>query len=128
MKYENLVPGTEYKLDGKLVDVKGNTIATGSSTFKPAAANGEAKIEFKFNADKVKGLDKVVAFEYLYDMNGNKIAQHEDLNDKGQTVELTSPIVVKKKLAMTGAGIGLLGVLSLLMLGAGAALAARRRI
>ena len=128
VKYENLVPGTEYKLDGKLVDVKGNTIATGSSTFKPAAANGEAKIEFKFNADKVKGLDKVVAFEYLYDMNGNKIAQHEDLNDKGQTVELTSPIVVKKKLAMTGAGIGLLGVLSLLMLGAGAALAARRRI
>lgn len=128
VKYENLVPGTEYKLDGKLVDAKGNTIATGSSTFKPAAADGEAKIEFKFNADKVKGLDKVVAFEYLYDMNGNKIAQHEDLNDKGQTVELTSPIVVKKKLAMTGAGIGLLGVLSLLMLGAGAALAARRRI
>lgn len=128
VKYENLVPGTKYKMDGKLVDVKGNTIATGSSTFKPAAANGEAKIEFKFNADKVKGLDKVVAFEYLYDMNGNKIAQHEDLNDKGQTVELTSPIVVKKKLAMTGAGIGLLGVLSLLMLGAGAALAARRRI
>lgn len=128
VKYENLVPGTEYKLDGKLVDAKGNTIATGSSTFKPAAADGEAKIEFKFNADKVKGLDKVVAFEYLYDMNGNKIAQHEDLNDKGQTVELTSPIVVKKKLAMTGAGIGLLGVLSLLTLGAGAALAARRRI
>mgnify|MGYP002516008019 FL=1 len=128
VKYENLVPGTEYKLDGKLVDAKGNTIATGSSTFKPADANGEAKIEFKFNADKVKGLDKVVAFEYLYDMNGNKIAQHEDLNDKGQTVELTSPIVVKKKLAMTGAGIGLLGVLSLLTLGAGAALAARRRI
>lgn len=128
VKYENLVPGTEYKMDGKLVDVKGNTIATGSSTFKPAAADGEAKIEFKFNADKVKGLDKVVAFEYLYDMNGNKIAQHEDLNDKGQTVELTSPIVVKKKLAMTGAGIGLLGVLSLLTLGAGAALAARRRI
>ena len=128
VKYENLVPGTEYKMDGKLVDVKGNTIATGSSTFKPAAADGEAKIEFKFNANKVKGLDKVVAFEYLYDMNGNKIAQHEDLNDKGQTVELTSPIVVKKKLAMTGAGIGLLGVLSLLMLGAGAALAARRRI
>lgn len=128
VKYENLVPGTEYKMDGKLVDMKGNTIATGSSTFKPAAADGEAKIEFKFNADKVKGLDKVVAFEYLYDMNGNKIAQHEDLNDKGQTVELTSPIVVKKKLAMTGAGIGLLGVLSLLTLGAGAALAARRRI
>lgn len=128
VKYENLVPGTEYKMDGKLVDAKGNTIATGSSTFKPAAADGEAKIEFKFNANKVKGLDKVVAFEYLYDMNGNKIAQHEDLNDKGQTVELTSPIVVKKKLAMTGAGIGLLGVLSLLTLGAGAALAARRRI
>ena len=128
VKYENLVPGTEYKMDGKLVDVKGNTIATGSSTFKPAAADGEAKIEFKFNANKVKGLDKVVAFEYLYDMNGNKIAQHEDLNDKGQTVELTSPIVVKKKLAMTGAGIGLLGVLSLLTLGAGAMLAARRRI
>ena len=35
---------------------------------------------------------------------------------------------MKKKLAMTGAGIGLLGVLSLLTLGAGAALAARRRI
>lgn len=128
VKYENLVPGTEYKMDGKLVDAKGNTIATGSSTFKPETESGEAKIEFKFNANKVKGLDKVVAFEYLYDMNGNKIAQHEDLKDKGQTVELTSPIVVKKKLAMTGAGIGLLGVLSLLTLGAGAALAARRRI
>lgn len=128
VKYENLVPDTEYKLNGKLVDAKGNTITESSATFKPAAANGEAKIEFKFNANKVKGLDKVVAFEYLYDMNGNKIAQHEDLKDKGQTVELTSPIVVKKKLAMTGAGIGLLGALTLLLLGAGAAMAARRRI
>ena len=128
VKYENLVPGTEYKLNGKLVDAKGNTIAESSATFKPTSASGEAKIEFKFNANKVKGLDKVVAFEYLYDMNGNKIAQHEDLKDKGQTVELTSPIVVKKKLAMTGAGIGLLGALTLLLLGAGAAMAARRRI
>lgn len=128
VKYENLVPGTEYKLNGKLVDGKKNVIAESSATFKPTSANGEAKITFKFNADSVKGLDKVVAFEYLYDMNGNKVAQHEDLKDKGQTVELTSPIVVKKKLAMTGAGIGLLGVLSLLTLGAGAALAARRRI
>lgn len=128
VKYENLVSGTEYKLNGKLVDAKGNTITESSATFKPAAANGEAKIEFKFNANKVKGLDKVVAFEYLYDMNGNKIAQHEDLKDKGQTVELTSPIVVKGKLAMTGAGIGLLGALTLLLLGAGAAMAARRRI
>lgn len=128
VKYENLVPNVEYRLTGKLVDEKKNVIAESSATFKPTSANGEAKIEFKFNANKVKGLDKVVAFEYLYDMNGNKIAQHEDLKDKGQTVELTSPIVVKKKLAMTGAGIGLLGVLSLLLLGAGAAMAARRRI
>lgn len=128
VKYENLVPGTEYKLDGKLVDEKKNVIAESSATFKPTSANGEAIIEFKFNANKVKGLDKVVAFEYLYDMNGNKVAQHEDLKDKGQTVELTSPIVVKKKLAMTSAGIGLLGALTLLLLGAGAAMAARRRI
>ena len=128
VKYENLVPGTEYKLDGKLVDEKKNVIAESSATFKPTSASGEAKITFKFNANKVKGLDKVVAFEYLYDMNGNKVAQHEDLKDKGQTVELTSPIVVKKKLAMTGAGIGLLGALTLLLLGAGAAMAARRRI
>ena len=128
VKYENLVPGTEYRLTGKLVDEKKNVIAESSATFKPTSASGEAKIEFKFNANKVKGLDKVVAFEYLYDMNGNKVAQHEDLKDKGQTVELTSPIVVKKKLAMTGAGIGLLGALSLLLLGAGAAMAARRRI
>ena len=93
--YRNLVPGKTYTISGTLMDqrtgkavtVNGKSV-TSSADFTPDTADGETKVDFRFNT---KGLDDttVVVFEkVLY--GKAEIAAHENINDKGQTIYIPS--------------------------------------
>lgn len=100
--YENLIPGTEYTVNGTLhlkdVDKDGKVVDGGvlkdasgkevkaSTTFKPKTANGTVEVKFEFEAEGLAG-KSVVAFEEL--MRGKQIvATHSDINDENQTVRI----------------------------------------
>lgn len=94
--YKNLVPGTEYKVSGVLMDketgkpfldAKGNQI-TGETTFSPEQADGSVDVLFTVDTSLLAG-KKFVAFEKLY-TNEVEITSHEDLEDEGQTVYVPS--------------------------------------
>ena len=71
-----------------------------SKPFRPEAAKGEAKVTFVIDTTKLKGKE-LVAFETAYSLSGykegddvtktpfEKVAEHKDLKDKGQTVKIT---------------------------------------
>lgn len=84
--YENLTPGTEYTLDGELINkaTGEGTGITGTATFTPTEASGTAEVSFTIP----EGFDgtTLVAFESLYDTDGRLVATHEDINDEAQTV------------------------------------------
>ncbi len=93
--YRNLVPGKTYTVSGTLMDqrtgkavtVNGKAV-TSSADFTPDTADGETKVDFRFNT---KGLDDttVVVFEKMF-YGKAVIAAHEDINDKGQTIYIPS--------------------------------------
>ena len=91
VSYKNLVPGKTYTVQGTLMDQKsgepvmadGNKV-TATAQFTPEASDGDVDVEFHFNT---KGMDDttVVVFEKMF-YNNAQIAEHEDINDKGQTI------------------------------------------
>ena len=93
--YRNLVPGKTYTISGTLMDqrtgkavtVNGKSV-TSSADFTPDTADGETKVDFRFNT---KGLDDttVVVFEKMF-YGKAVIAAHKDINDKGQTIYIPS--------------------------------------
>lgn len=87
VEYQNLVPGTEYTLQGELM-VKSDGSATGitgSVTFTPTSASGSIDVEFTI--PKGYAGQQLVAFESLYaDGNATAVAVHHDLDDAAQTV------------------------------------------
>ena len=69
---------------------------TGTAKFTPEKENGTASVKVEFNAKDLftkygESVD-LVAFEKL-SSNGEVIAVHEDINDKGQTVTIKKPVV-----------------------------------
>ena len=95
VKYTGLVPGTEYELQGTLMDaetgealrgVDGKEI-TASAKFTPQAQDGTQDVTFTFDASALGGA-KTVVFEKLF-VDGTLIGSHEDLTDKDQTVEIS---------------------------------------
>ena len=61
-----------------------------STKFVAKGANGEVKVVFKFDASALDG-KSLVAFEKMYDVDTNTlIGRHEDINDKKQTVKVSS--------------------------------------
>lgn len=95
VKYTGLVPGTEYELQGTLMDAEtgealkgadGKEI-TASAKFTPQAQDGTQDVTFTFDASKLGGA-KTVVFEKLF-VDGTLIGSHEDLTDKDQTVEIS---------------------------------------
>lgn len=102
VKYEKLIPGTEYTLEGTLMDkatkkpieVNGQPV-TATKTFTPKEASGSVELEFTFDASGLGG-HEVVAFESLK-VGEFEIAIHADINDKGQTVNVKKPITPKPK-------------------------------
>lgn len=92
--YQGLQPGKAYTVHGRLVfadggkavkDASGNAVEAGAE-FVPASASGTAEVTFELDASKLRGGDKLVAFERVYDADGHLAASHEDLSDEGQTV------------------------------------------
>ncbi|MBR3397038.1 MAG: VaFE repeat-containing surface-anchored protein [Lachnospiraceae bacterium] len=86
--YKNLTPGKEYILKGEVMDKEtGKGIGVTSEVkFQPGGdPNGDISVDFVLNTEKLQGKTLVV-FEKLYDLKGNLLAEHEDLDDEGQTV------------------------------------------
>lgn len=95
VKYTGLVPGTEYELQGTLMDAEtgealkgadGKEI-TASAKFTPQAQDGSQDVTFTFDASALGGA-KTVVFEKLF-VDGTLIGSHEDPTDKDQTVEIS---------------------------------------
>ena len=90
--YENLIPGKEYVLEGKLVDkatgealkdAAGKEIVA-TATFTPEKPDGTVDVTFEFDGSKLAG-KTAVAFETLT-REGIEIAVHADVDDEAQTV------------------------------------------
>lgn len=92
VKYENLVPGYEYAINGVLMDKSsgaalkdehGNKIES-QTVFTPTSRNGQIEVEFSFDMLSNKGFNAVV-FEEIHTM-GTIVAEHKDINDANQNV------------------------------------------
>lgn len=97
VKYQGLEKGREYEVKGILYDkatkkplkINGKEVVA-STKFVAKGANGEVKVVFKFDASALDG-KSLVAFEKMYDVDTNTlIGRHEDINDKKQTVKVSS--------------------------------------
>ena len=92
VSYENLIPGQTYTVKGELMDKesgKGTGIYAEAS-FTADEANGSVTLVFSFDGSSYIDKD-LVAFERIYDADGNLIGIHEDLEDAAQTVKVIQP-------------------------------------
>ena len=111
VEYKNLIPGKEYKVTGVLMDkVTGEEILIGGKeiiaeeTFTAKESNGYVDVSFTFDAGSLGGKE-VVVFEKLLTADTNiEIANHEDINDKGQTVLLNSVLDAKGRITASTPG------------------------
>lgn len=96
MKYENLIKGKVYYAKGEIINKKtGKTLQKAEGNFIADETSGEASLDFTINAKDLKG-SELVCFEEIYtiDDEGNPdklVAEHKDINDKGQTVKIVEP-------------------------------------
>lgn len=96
VRYENLVPGRRYQLVGTLMDrdsgeeagTKGGPAAC-TLWFTAKESSGTATVGFVLDASDLAG-HALVCFEELY-CDGQLIAEHKDIDDEGQTVEVAPP-------------------------------------
>ncbi len=95
--YDNLVVGKKYTATGTLM-VKGTgeplthadgTPVTSTVEFTPQTPSGTVEMIFEFDSRLLDG-DQLVAFEKIY-REGIEICAHEEIDDEGQTVEVTNP-------------------------------------
>ena len=107
--FKNLIPGTEYTLDGRVM-LKGTgeeiesalteaefaqadgtettgtiSVADNVVTFTPDQKNGAIKLTFVIDGSNLAGEDTVI-FERSYH-NGKEVIIHENIDDKKQTVQ-----------------------------------------
>lgn len=89
--YENLIPGKEYKISGKLMlkDTGkplyvGDKAVTAEKAFTPNQPSGTVELRFEFDSSALDG-KQIVAFESL-SKDGVVVAVHEDIDDQNQTV------------------------------------------
>lgn len=102
--YKNLVAGKEYTLKATLMNketgeplIIDDEVVTAETVFVPAASEGTVDVIFTFDASELMDLD-VVAFEQLWremeigdDVSEPvKVTVHEDIDDEGQTVNVTA--------------------------------------
>ena len=97
VSYKNLVAGEQYLIRGTLMDKKtkkaikvdGEKVIA-DATFTATDTSGEQTVNFKFDSTKLAGHDAVVFEKFYVVKNGkyHKIATHENIKDKSQTVHL----------------------------------------
>ena len=105
VRFTDLVPGKNYRLDATLVD-KTNAdriLGTGSVEFTPETSSGEQAVMITVSDDMDEPVSAAVAFEKLTstevtadgqdstDGQPVEIASHEDINDAAQTVHGEKP-------------------------------------
>lgn len=95
--YRGLIPGKEYRLEARLIckATGADTGASQSVSFVPQTAEGVQPVANIAVTDP--DCFEQVAFEKLYDDEGNLVAFHEDINDASQTVGGPQAIAKKKK-------------------------------
>ena len=111
VSYSNVVAGEQYLIKGTLMDKKTKKAikdngekVTAEATFTPTDTSGEQEVTFKFDSRKLGGHDAVV-YEKLYVVkNGknHKIAVHENIKDKSQTVHLKPKKGIPKSTTPSG--------------------------
>ena len=99
--YQNLQPGNTYTVSGILIDkrtkepliVKDKNV-TATVTFVPELSCGTVELEFTFEPLGLCDEEDfdVVVFEKLLNVEGTLIAEHQDIEDKEQTVRLKRAI------------------------------------
>ena len=132
---EKLVPGTEYSLrlkvhnktTGKMVMVDG-TEYEATAKFTPNTPQDCGKVVANLDTTGMANTE-LVAFEYVYDANGQLVGTHTDAGDADQTIKLAAADNSGggSALAKTGANLAPLGVATLLATGGAGALVAKRR-
>lgn len=134
---EKLVPGTEYtlrlkihnKTTGKMVKVGGKDYEV-TAKFSPQTPQDCGKVIATLDTTGMANTE-LVAFEYVYDVDGELVGTHEDANDADQTIKLKasdhSDGGAGRGLARTGATTALSGAAALLLAGGGALTLAKRR-
>lgn len=132
---EKLVPGTEYtlrlkvhnKTTGKMVMVDG-TEYEATAKFTPNTPQDCGKVVANLDTTGMANTE-LVAFEYVYDANGQLVGTHTDAGDEDQTIKLAAADNSGggSALAKTGANLAPLGVATLLATGGAGALVAKRR-
>lgn len=135
VSYTGLVAGKAYEVDGTLMDkstgaaleVDGYAV-TSSANFVAQASSGSVEVEFTFDASALAD-STLVAFETLYDIEGNIIAEHDDIDDESQTVEILHPgePPIGTPFSKTGVLGGPLALLPVLIAGIGLVLIALSR-
>ena len=95
VSYQGLTPGASYVIEGVLMDqatgepalIDGEQVV-GSTAFVPDDEAGTVGVPFELDAAALEPGTNVVAFETLY-LNDVEIANHSDIHDLDQTVEVT---------------------------------------
>ena len=95
--YENLIPGTAYKVAGKVMDKEtgeeipstmvskdGSPLEGGAYTFTPTEKDGSITLYFKIDASALAGEDAVMFEKVTH--NDKEVIVHEDLEDEPQTI------------------------------------------
>ena len=99
--YQNLQPGNTYTINGVLMDKRTNEPlivkdkkVTATATFVPELSCGIVELEFTFEPLGLCDEEdfEVVVFEELLNIEGEILAEHEDITDKEQTVKLKRAI------------------------------------
>ena len=110
VKYYGLTKGTSYTLQGTLMDkATGNAYqengkdVTASKTFKASATSGTETLDFEISSSEAKNKTLVVCESVYTAVDGKQVlvAQHSDLTDKDQTVEVPDETVGKLKVTKT---------------------------
>lgn len=134
---EMLTPGVEYtlklkihnKTTGEMVTVGGKDYEV-TAKFSPQTPQDCGKVIATLDTTGMANTE-LVAFEYVYDADGQLVGTHEDPNDADQTIKLKasdhSDGGAGRDLARTGATTALSGAAALLLAGGGALTLAKRR-
>ena len=110
VKYYGLTKGTSYTLQGTLMDkATGNAYqengkdVTASKTFTASATSGTETLDFEISSSEAKNKTLVVCESVYTEVDGKQVlvAQHSDLTDKDQTVEVPDETVGKLKVTKT---------------------------
>lgn len=126
--YKDLIVGESYKIVGWAVNkATGEKISGSEKEVEVIAktADGKFVVEFEIDATNWGSDVDVVMFEEIY-YNGKLIAEHKDINDKGQTVKVTKPVPKEEGHNPNTGDAGVFGMMAMAV-AAGAGLALARK-